>query len=77
MAETTTLSNLGQAMGLAASPAAAPAKPAEPKLDAQGRAYATGRRKNAISRVWIKRGKGKIPSMARPLKAILPVRCCA
>jgi small subunit ribosomal protein S9 len=60
MAESTTLSNLGQAMGLAASPAAAPAKPAEPKLDAQGRAYATGRRKNAISRVWIKRGKGRI-----------------
>jgi small subunit ribosomal protein S9 len=60
MAEATTLSNLGQAMGLAANTAAAPAKPAEPKLDSKGRAYATGRRKNAISRVWVKRGKGKI-----------------
>jgi small subunit ribosomal protein S9 len=29
-------------------------------LDAQGRAYATGKRKNAIARVWIKPGKGKI-----------------
>ena len=29
------------------------------KLDAQGRAYATGKRKNAIARVWIKPGKGK------------------
>ncbi|MCS6762294.1 MAG: 30S ribosomal protein S9 [Candidatus Devosia symbiotica] len=30
------------------------------KLDAQGRAYATGKRKNAVARVWIKPGKGKI-----------------
>jgi small subunit ribosomal protein S9 len=58
MAEQTTLANLGEAMGIV--PQAAPAAPAKPKLDKQGRAYATGRRKNAISRVWIKRGKGKI-----------------
>jgi len=32
----------------------------EPKLDAQGRAYGTGRRKNAVARVWIKPGSGKI-----------------
>ena len=38
----------------------APAAPAEPKRDAQGRAYATGKRKNAVARVWIKPGKGKI-----------------
>ena len=31
----------------------------EPKRDAQGRSYATGKRKNAIARVWIKPGKGK------------------
>ena len=30
------------------------------KLDAQGRAYATGKRKDAIARVWIKPGNGKI-----------------
>lgn len=36
------------------------AAPAEPKVDAQGRAYATGKRKNAIARVWIKPGKGSI-----------------
>jgi small subunit ribosomal protein S9 len=36
------------------------AEPAEPKLDAQGRAYATGKRKNAIARVWIKPGNGKL-----------------
>lgn len=36
------------------------AAPAEPKIDAQGRSYATGKRKNAIARVWIKPGKGSI-----------------
>jgi small subunit ribosomal protein S9 len=30
------------------------------KLDKQGRAYATGKRKDAVARVWIKRGSGKI-----------------
>ena len=37
-----------------------PAAPAEPKLDAQGRAYATGKRKNAVARVWIKPGSGRL-----------------
>ena len=32
----------------------------EPKRDAWGRSYATGRRKNAVARVWIKPGKGEI-----------------
>ena len=30
------------------------------KLDAQGRAYATGKRKDAVARVWIKPGRGRI-----------------
>ncbi|WP_417491669.1 30S ribosomal protein S9 [Maricaulis sp.] len=38
----------------------AEAAPVEPQIDALGRAYATGKRKNAIARVWIKRGSGKI-----------------
>jgi len=38
----------------------------EPKRDAQGRAYATGRRKNAIARVWIKPGKGQITVNGKP-----------
>jgi small subunit ribosomal protein S9 len=41
-----------------------PAAPEAPKyvqkLDKQGRAYATGKRKNAVARVWIKLGAGKI-----------------
>lgn len=32
----------------------------EPKVDALGRSYATGKRKNAVARVWIKPGSGKI-----------------
>ncbi len=40
--------------------AAAAAEPVEPKIDPQGRAYATGKRKNAIARVWIKPGNGKL-----------------
>jgi small subunit ribosomal protein S9 len=32
----------------------------EPKRDALGRSYATGRRKNAVARVWLKPGKGEI-----------------
>jgi small subunit ribosomal protein S9 len=32
---------------------------AEPQIDAQGRSYATGKRKNAVARVWVKRGNGQ------------------
>ena len=32
----------------------------KPKLDKLGRAYATGRRKQSVSRVWIKKGTGKV-----------------
>ena len=32
----------------------------QPKIDPQGRAYATGKRKDAVARVWIKPGSGKI-----------------
>ena len=47
--------------GLATLKPAAPEAPKyEKKVDAQGRAYATGKRKNAVARVWIKPGSGKI-----------------
>ena len=42
-------------------PAPAPETPKYPqKLDRQGRAYATGKRKDAVARVWVKPGAGKI-----------------
>ena len=37
------------------------------KVDAQGRAYATGKRKDAVARVWIKPGAGKIVVNEREL----------
>ena len=63
------LGSLRQAIGVAQRPAAAPATPVipvvaptdvQPKIDDQGRAYATGKRKNAVARVWIRPGNGKI-----------------
>ena len=60
------LSDLGS-IAAGEAPAGAPAAPAvstmplrEQILDAYGRAYATGRRKDAVARVWIKPGSGKI-----------------
>ena len=43
-----------------APPAAAAAPVHVQKLDASGRAYATGKRKNAVARVWMTRGAGRI-----------------
>ncbi|WP_227751470.1 30S ribosomal protein S9 [Tabrizicola oligotrophica] len=46
---------------VAAAPAAAPAAIVRaPVRDKLGRAYATGKRKNAIARVWVKPGSGKV-----------------
>jgi small subunit ribosomal protein S9 len=62
MSGTRTLADLKELVAAAAPPAVAAAeqgKP-EPKRDALGRSYATGRRKDAVARVWIKPGKGEI-----------------
>ncbi len=49
-----------------------PATPEAPKyvqkLDKQGRAYATGKRKNAVARVWVKPGKGTITVNTRAVE---------
>jgi len=56
----------------AATPAAPGAEPSaaqvarEPKRDSLGRSYATGRRKDAVARVWVKPGKGQITINGRP-----------
>jgi small subunit ribosomal protein S9 len=48
--------------------AAAPAAPVHvQKLDSRGRAYATGKRKNAVARVWIKPGSGKVTVNGRDI----------
>ncbi|WP_420821296.1 30S ribosomal protein S9 [Pseudopontixanthobacter vadosimaris] len=46
--------------GEAAEPRAPTMPLREQELDQYGRAYATGRRKDAVARVWLKPGKGKI-----------------
>ncbi len=55
----TTLENLGEALDAGKAGGDAPVM-AEPRIDAQGRSYATGKRKNAIARVWVRPGAGRI-----------------
>ena len=65
----TDLADLGALAGGVAAEAGVPEAPVrtgpaaplrEREVDAQGRSYATGRRKDAVARVWIKPGSGKI-----------------
>jgi small subunit ribosomal protein S9 len=49
-------------------PAVAEAPKYVQKLDRQGRAYATGKRKDAVARVWIQRGAGKITVNEREIE---------
>ena len=63
MATLQSLADLGQN-----AQTAAPEAPKHvQKLDALGRAYATGKRKDAVARVWIKPGKGTIMVNQRPV----------
>lgn len=48
------------------------AAPREPKKDELGRSYATGKRKDAVARVWIKPGTGKITVNSRELENYFP-----
>ena len=74
MAETlNSLQDLGE-------PAAGRCRSAAPRPEARrhGRAYATGKRKNAVARVWIKPGTGKITGQCqRGSRPLSPARCCA
>ena len=69
--ETQSLTDLGNLTGLGGAGGDSPEAPVnrgggpaaplrEQELDAQGRAYATGRRKDAVARVWLRPGTGKI-----------------
>ena len=63
---TTTLDNLKENV-TTTTPEAKEAGP----LDAKGRVYATGKRKNAIARVWLKAGTGKITINGKELSIYL------
>ena len=56
--EPKTLESLSELKGNEAVASGAPVH--TQKLDSRGRAYATGKRKNAVARVWLKPGSGKI-----------------
>ena len=59
--EATGMAALGALSDDAGTPAAeTTAAPAEPQIDNLGRSYATGRRKDASARVWVKRGTGQM-----------------
>lgn len=59
MADIKSLDDLKSAVA-GSAPAAVEAAPKAPVRDAQGRSYATGKRKDAVARVWVKPGSGKV-----------------
>jgi small subunit ribosomal protein S9 len=66
MAET--IQSLDQLSALKPAPPTSEAPKYVQRLDKQGRAYATGKRKNAVARVWVKPGAGKIVINTRPFE---------
>ncbi len=54
------MNTLEDLAAVADAPVAEPAAPREPQRDELGRSYATGKRKDAVARVWIKPGSGKV-----------------
>jgi small subunit ribosomal protein S9 len=64
--QTRTLADLKDLVQVTTPEAAAAQAPREPKRDALGRSYATGRRKDAVARVWVKPGKGQVEINGKP-----------
>jgi small subunit ribosomal protein S9 len=60
MSETTNSFQDLKSLSTSTPTAAAPAPLRAPEIDAQGRSYATGKRKDAVARVWVKPGSGQI-----------------
>ena len=65
MADLTSLDQLRDAV---AAPVVEEAPKREPVRDSLGRSYATGKRKDAVARVWIKPGSGRITVNQRPIE---------
>ena len=69
LADLAQVSEAAQAAQAAETPALAEEAPlVEPKIDDKGRSYATGKRKDAVARVWIKPGPGKFTINGRDLE---------
>lgn len=58
--EPKTLEDLGDALAQDSADTGYSPQPAEPQVDDLGRSYATGKRKDAVARVWVKPGVGRI-----------------
>ena len=71
--ETRTLADLKQVLDSDDVPERpAPAMPAAPEIDSFGRAYATGKRKESIARVWIRPGAGRVTVNGKSGEAYFP-----
>ena len=71
--DTRTLADLKQVLeGEDAPERPAPAIPAAPEIDDFGRAYATGKRKESVARVWIRPGAGRVTVNGRPEETYFP-----
>ena len=70
MAETParSLQDLGRLADRVAPPAPEVEVAAQPKLEQLGRAYGTGRRKDAVARVWVKPGSGRMSINGRDIE---------
>lgn len=70
MADIKSLDDLKSAVSAATPAAAAPAAaPRQPVRDKLGRSYATGKRKDAVARVWVKPGSGKVTVNGKDIAA--------
>ncbi|MBC7180294.1 MAG: 30S ribosomal protein S9 [Roseovarius sp.] len=65
--EIKSLEGLEAVAGGVSAAAVAMEAPREPVRDALGRSYATGKRKDAVARVWIKPGSGKVVVNGKPM----------
>ena len=73
------LEELGQAVSedIGGVQGTEPQAPREPVRDELGRSYATGKRKDAVARVWIKPGSGKVTVNGKDhRRPTSPGRCC-
>jgi small subunit ribosomal protein S9 len=67
--EIKSLDDLKSVVSAAPAAAVAAAAPRSPERDEHGRSYATGKRKDAVARVWIKPGKGKVTVNGKDMDA--------
>ena len=73
MAEENKFTELKSTLIKAKQPLAEDPSKAGDKRDSKGRAYATGRRKESVARVWIKPGKGVITVNGRAFEVYFPL----